>query len=103
MQGKDAMPAGAIAKPAGARSCVERSNPNEVGGSRVARRTPLYAVEVAGTGIGVPAQSLSSAEIDARLGKPEGWTQRVSGVTTRRVVDRETTIDLSVESATPDC
>jgi 3-oxoacyl-[acyl-carrier-protein] synthase III len=52
-----------------------------------------------GTGAALPARILSSAEIDARLEKPSGWTEGQVGVAARHVCDAEDQIDLAEAAA----
>ncbi|MGI9386816.1 MAG: hypothetical protein ACR2OX_05250, partial [Methyloligellaceae bacterium] len=55
---------------------------------------------IAGMGISVPHQSMPSSEIDARLGKPEGWLESKCGVRTRPVRSGdETQISMGVAAA----
>ena len=52
-----------------------------------------------GTGTAVPATRLLSSEIDARLGRKEGWLYRRTGVFSRFVLDREDQVDLAVTAS----
>ena len=56
-------------------------------------------MKVIGTGAALPAQRVSSADIDSRLGKPQGWTFDQSGVRFRHVVQGESQIDLALTAA----
>ncbi len=46
---------------------------------------PASAPVVSGMGMALPSRLVSSAEIDRRLGKPEGWLERACGVAARPV------------------
>lgn len=53
-----------------------------------------------GTGARAGGKALPSAEIDARLGKPQGWLESASGVITRPVIaEGETQESLAVDAA----
>ena len=56
-------------------------------------------IVVRGTGVALPARAVTSEDIDARLGKPAGWTLRHSGVRTRYVCDTEDQVDLATQAA----
>jgi len=61
---------------------------------------PLFrTISILGTGSALPERVLTSAEIDARLGKPSGWTEAQVGVATRRVSADEDQIDLAEMAA----
>lgn len=46
---------------------------------------PAGAPVVSGMGMALPSRLVSSAEIDRRLGRPEGWLERACGVAARPV------------------
>lgn len=52
---------------------------------------PAGAPVLSGMGLGLPSREVSSAEIDRRLGKPEGWLERACGVARRPVAAPEDT------------
>lgn len=52
---------------------------------------PASAPVLAGMGMALPSGEVSSAEIDRRLGKPEGWLERACGVAVRPVAAPEDT------------
>ena len=56
-------------------------------------------MQIVGTGAVQADQPLTSAQIDARLGKPEGWTFAASGVATRAVMTRGSQIDMALAAA----
>jgi 3-oxoacyl-[acyl-carrier-protein] synthase III len=58
-----------------------------------------WVMRILGTGSALPHTVLSSADLDARLGKPAGWTEAASGVETRHVATAESQIDLAVAAA----
>jgi 3-oxoacyl-[acyl-carrier-protein] synthase-3 len=45
--------------------------------------TPLRRLRVAGSGLFLPAQMVTAGEMDARLGVPQGWVSRKTGVERR--------------------
>lgn len=52
---------------------------------------PVTSPVISGMGVALPAQLTASAEIDRRLGKPEGWLERTCGVASRHVAAPEET------------
>src|SRR5262245_22147053 len=61
---------------------------------------PLFrTISILGTGSALPERVLTSAEIDARLGKPSGWTEAQVGVASRRASAVEDQIDLAEMAA----
>lgn len=57
-------------------------------------------MKILGTGAALPAQRVTGAEVDARLGKPEGWSFGLTGVQSRAVAGAESQIDLGLTAAT---
>jgi 3-oxoacyl-[acyl-carrier-protein] synthase III len=84
----------AFVKPVSAR----RGDDARKGAART-KRAPLYPVCVAGTAIALPVRTLASIEIDVKLGRRPGWTERLSGVASRHIAEAETAIDLSLTAA----
>ncbi len=60
---------------------------------------PVYPLAIAGVGRFLPAALLRSSEIDRRAGKPDGWSEHVSGVRVRHVVTDESTVDMATAAA----
>ena len=60
---------------------------------------PFRTIGILGTGAALPRRILSSAEIDARLDKPSGWTEGQVGVASRHVCEAEDQIDLAETAA----
>src|SRR5262245_29087360 len=60
---------------------------------------PFRTISILGTGSALPDRVLASAEIDARLERPSGWTEAQVGVAARRVCEGEDQIDLAVAAA----
>jgi 3-oxoacyl-[acyl-carrier-protein] synthase-3 len=57
-------------------------------------------VEVAGTGIGLPAAVLTSAALETRLGLEPGWIERRTGICERRIAGADQAVsDLAVDAA----
>lgn len=56
-------------------------------------------VRIAGVGAFLPALRVSSAELEARLGLPDGWVEHVTGVRERRYAVTETTVEMGAEAA----
>jgi 3-oxoacyl-[acyl-carrier-protein] synthase-3 len=56
-------------------------------------------IRIAGTGVALPAQSVTSAELDARLGFAPGTVERRTGVTRRYVETKRTAAQLGAEAA----
>lgn len=52
---------------------------------------PVAAPVLSGMGMALPSQDVTSAELDRRLGRPEGWLERVCGVARRPVAGPEDT------------
>lgn len=46
-----------------------------------------WPVRILGVGVHAPSRLVCSEEIDAKLGRPPGWSLRTSGVATRRFAD----------------
>lgn len=61
---------------------------------------PLRPIAILGTGAAVPDGILTSAGIDRRCGKSDGWFQRRTGVVERRVCGPETSSGLATRAAT---
>lgn len=58
------------------------------------------AITIAGTGYAVPERRVPSSEIEADLGRPEGWIARRTGIERRPIAaEDEATSDLSITSA----
>lgn len=62
-------------------------------------RTMHLPLKLEGTGAAVPARKLLSSEIDTRLGRPEGWLYRKTGVFGRHVCEGEDQIELAVAAS----
>jgi len=62
-------------------------------------REVAHAVAFAGTGSYLPPTVLDAATFDKLAGKPEGWSERSSGVRSRHVVHHETVIDMAAAAA----
>lgn len=56
-------------------------------------------VRIAGMGVYLPARRVTSAELDERLGFPDGFIERKTGVAERRWIDGETTLDMGAAAA----
>ena len=54
---------------------------------------------IRGTGSALPRRILTSGEINRSLGRPEGWSERQTGVTARHIAGDEDQIDLAVSAA----
>ena len=61
--------------------------------------TNARPITILGSGMAVPKTCLSSETLDARIGRPEGWLYRQSGVHQRYVCAGEDQIDLAVAAA----
>lgn len=59
----------------------------------------LRPIAILGTGAALPNAVLTSAEIDRRYGKPEGWFERRTGVRSRHVCGLQKASDLATEAA----
>lgn len=59
----------------------------------------IYPIVLAGIGSYLPPTVLTAAAFDAMVGKPRGWSERISGVRTRHVVKDETVIDMAAAAA----
>lgn len=57
-------------------------------------RRPVQALRILGTGAYLPARILTSAELDRRWQKADGWTERLSGVRSRRVASKHETTSM---------
>lgn len=57
-------------------------------------------VRILGTGKYLPARAVTARELDKRLGKPDGWVERKSGVGVRYVVEHETASYMGARAAT---
>lgn len=58
------------------------------------------SVAVTCTGVGIPADELSSERLEERLGLPRGWIQTRTGIASRRIADaEEATSDLAMKAA----
>ncbi|MBK8085313.1 MAG: ketoacyl-ACP synthase III [Devosia sp.] len=55
---------------------------------------------IEGTGVALPATVRLSSELDRRLGRPEGWLFRRTGVFSRPVAVAEDQVELAVRAAT---
>lgn len=58
----------------------------------------MLPVRIAGIGHYLPERCVTSAELEERLGIPEGWVEKVTGVRERRYSSGETSVDMAVES-----
>jgi len=56
-------------------------------------------VRIAGAGYYLPERVVTSAELEARMGLPEGWVERLTGVRERRRVAGETSSDMGAAAA----
>jgi 3-oxoacyl-[acyl-carrier-protein] synthase-3 len=56
-------------------------------------------IRLDGTGAATPAAATFSADLDARIGKPQGWLYRRTGVLSRYYCDAEDQIDLAVSAS----
>ncbi len=56
-------------------------------------------MRIIGTGSAVPQTVVTAAEIDARLGRPAGWTLAASGVACRHVMTQGSQVDLALAAA----
>ena len=56
-------------------------------------------VKIAGLGYYLPERRVTNVELEARLGIPSTWMERVSGVRERRYVTHETTVTMGVAAA----
>lgn len=56
-------------------------------------------VKIAGLGYYLPEQHVTNTDLEARLGIPAPWIERVSGVRERRYVTHETTVTMGVAAA----
>ena len=56
-------------------------------------------MRIYGTGSAVPETVLTAADVDARLGKPAGWTLAASGVATRHVMTTGNQVDLALQAS----
>ena len=56
-------------------------------------------MRIIGTGSAVPQTVVTAAEIDARLGRPAGWTLAASGVAFRHVMTQGSQVDLALAAA----
>ena len=55
-------------------------------------------IRLDGTGAATPATATSSADLDGRIGKPQGWLYRRTGVLSRYYCDDEDQVDLAVSA-----
>jgi 3-oxoacyl-[acyl-carrier-protein] synthase-3 len=60
--------------------------------------TPL-PVRIAGAGYYLPERRVDSAELEARMGLPAGWVERLTGVRERRRVSGETSSEMGARAA----
>ncbi|MDT3424754.1 3-oxoacyl-[acyl-carrier-protein] synthase-3 [Paenibacillus forsythiae] len=56
-------------------------------------------IKILGTGKYLPKKVVYSSEIDHKLGLPEGWTQKKSGVSHRHYVETESTSEMGANAA----
>jgi 3-oxoacyl-[acyl-carrier-protein] synthase III len=61
--------------------------------------TPIYPLEIAGTGRYEPPTIVSSEDFDRQAGQAAGWSERVVGVRQRHVVTSESTVDMAAEAS----
>lgn len=65
-----------------------------------ANREPLEGgFRISGTGVYYPNRIVSAVELDRKIGKREGWTERHTGVLERRWVDQETQSEMGAAAA----
>jgi 3-oxoacyl-[acyl-carrier-protein] synthase III len=57
-------------------------------------RRPVQALQILGTGIYLPERVVASVELDRRWQKAEGWTERLSGVRSRRIASKHETTSM---------
>jgi 3-oxoacyl-[acyl-carrier-protein] synthase III len=60
---------------------------------------PQERFRIDGSGIFLPPQRVSAAEIDARTGQPAGWTLKSTGVAERRFVTHESSAEMGAMAA----
>lgn len=58
----------------------------------------MLPVRIAGTGYYLPERRVTNGELEERLGIPEGWVERATGVRERRYSSGETSVDMAVAS-----
>ncbi len=61
--------------------------------------TGFRGMAILGTGAALPHRKVTAAEVDALVGKREGWTARRVGVADRYFCESESQIDLAVDAA----
>src|SRR4051812_21394031 len=59
-----------------------------------------YPVAILGSGSYLPPSIVSAEEFDVAVGKPIGWSAKMSGVRNRHVAHNETVIDMAAAAAT---
>ncbi len=59
----------------------------------------MLPVKIAGLGCYLPKRRVTNAELEARLGIPAKWIERVTGVQERRYVTDETTVGMGSNAA----
>ncbi len=59
----------------------------------------MLPVKIAGTGWYLPEKRVTNADLEARLGIPADWIERVTGVQERRYVTNETMIDMAAAAS----
>ncbi|QBD77914.1 beta-ketoacyl-ACP synthase 3 [Ktedonosporobacter rubrisoli] len=59
----------------------------------------MLPVKIAGLGWYLPSQRVTNVDLEARLGIPAGWIERVTGVRERRYVTDETTVSMGAAAA----
>jgi 3-oxoacyl-[acyl-carrier-protein] synthase-3 len=59
----------------------------------------MLPVKIAGLGVYLPRRCVASKELEARMGLPDGWVERTTGVRERRRADGETTAGMAARAA----
>jgi len=57
-------------------------------------------VRIAGTGTYLPKRIVTASDLDRKLGKPEGYSEKLSGVKTRYYAEDETSSQMGAKAAT---